>query len=188
VQVRRNGARHRSVVAMTKMSRLAASIQRDLLRAEPTRTRAPECFACGRSFMPLPSTGDDNVHAFCSARCRQAYDAGFPAHNSGKVDVFAVPLSAWRVVAGPPGVEIGSQYYAPIIEAVERQRKRLARRNGGKDLIRPRKLCQRCGAKLPVWINGKQVRSDRKFCIACSPNPRFGTRARPGGLTAKKAA
>ena len=171
-----------------KTATLAAILARDLLRTEPTRTSdAAECFACGRSFLPRPSTGDDNVHAFCSARCRQAYDVGFPAYNSNKVDVFAVPLSAWRVVAGPPAIEIGSQHYAPIIEAVERQRKRLARSSGG-ELIRPRKLCQRCGAKLPVWINGKQVRSDRKFCTACSPNPRSGTRGRSGGLTAKKAA
>jgi hypothetical protein len=170
-----------------KTATLAAAIQRDLLRTEPAKTETPTCYACGRSFLPRSSTGDDNTHAFCSTRCREAYDAGFPAYNGSKVDVFAVPLSAWRVVAGPPGIEIGSQYYAPIIEAVERQRKRLARGSGG-ELIRPRKLCQRCGAKLPVWINGKQVRSDRKFCTACSPNPRSGTRGRSGGLTAKKAA
>ena len=147
-----------------------------------------ECFACGRPFMPRPSIGDDNSHAFCSTHCRDAYDTGFPAYSGSKLDVFAVPLSAWRVVAGPPGIEIGSQYYAPIIEAVERQRQRLAHSRSGAELIRPRKLCQRCGAKLPVWINGKQVRSDRKFCTACSPNPRSGTRARSGGLTAKKVA
>ena len=171
-----------------KTATLAAILARDLLRTEPTRTSdAAECFACGRSFLPRPSTGDDNVHAFCSPRCRQAYDVGFPAYDSNKVDVFAVPLSAWRVVAGPPAIEIGSQHYAPIIEAVERQRKRLARSSGG-ELIRPRRLCQRCGAKLPVWINGKQVRSDRKFCIACSPNLRSGTRGRFSGLTAKKVA
>ena len=154
---------------------LASAIQRDLLRTEPVRTNAPECFACGRSMVRRATDGDNNSR-FCSIRCQAAYDAGLPAHHSSKVDVFDVPLSAWRVVAGPPGVEIGSQHYAPIIEAVERRRKRSARGSGG-ELIRPRKLCQRCGAKLPVWINGKQVRSDRKFCTACSPNPRSGTRA-----------
>src|SRR6516225_10420919 len=103
-----------------KTATLAAILARDLLRTEPSRTSdAAECFACGRSFMPRPSTGDDNVHAFCSARCREAYDGGWPVYNSNKTDVFDVPMSAWGVVAGPPGVEIGSQYYAPIIEAVE---------------------------------------------------------------------
>ena len=171
-----------------KIATLAAILARDLLSTEPTKTETPTCYACGRSFMPRPSTGDDNVHAFCSAKCREAYDGGWPAYNNNKTDVFDVPMSAWLVVAGPPGVEIGSQYYAPIVEAIERQRKRLARGRSGEELIRPRKLCQRCGAKLPVWINGKQVRSDRKFCTACSPNPRSGTRARSGGLTAKKVA
>jgi endogenous inhibitor of DNA gyrase (YacG/DUF329 family) len=169
--------------------KLARAIQRDLLRDKPAKAVAPECHACGRSFMPKPSTGDDNTYAFCSARCREAYDNGWQAYSSNTTErVFSVLLSAWRVVAGPAGVEIGSQYYAPIIEAVERQRKRLVRSRSGEELIRPRRLCQRCGAKLPVWANGKQVRSDRKFCTACSPNPRSGTRAGSGGLAAKKVA
>jgi hypothetical protein len=72
-------------------------------------------------------------------------------------------LNGWRVIAGPPNIEIGSLYYAPIIEASKRKRQ------GETELIRPRRFCQRCGAKLPVWINGKQVRADRKFCDACRP-------------------
>jgi hypothetical protein len=84
---------------------LAAIIERDLLRTEPTRTsHAAECFTCGRPFMPRPSTGDCNVHRFCSARCREGYDDGFPAYRNRGVDVFDVPMSAWRVVAGPPGI------------------------------------------------------------------------------------
>src|SRR6516225_6822868 len=137
------------------------------LRTEPARTssQAAECFACGRSFLLRPSSGDDS-NRFCSTRCREGYDAGFPAYDPGYVrKLMDVPLAAWKVVAGPPGIEVGSQYYAPIIEAAERRRRRLARSKGAEELIRPRKLCQRCGAKLPVWVNGKQVRSDRKFCI-----------------------
>ena len=124
-----------------------------------------------RSFVPH----EDNDHA------------AYPAYNN-KMDVFDAPMSTWRLLAGPPGIEIGSQHYAPIIDAIERKRGRLTRSSGGVELVRPRKLCQRCGAKLPVWINGKQVRSDRKFCIACSPNLRSGTRGRFSGLTAKKVA
>jgi hypothetical protein len=68
-----------------KTSTLAAILERELLRTEePTKTSdARECFACGRPFMPRPSTGDDNTHAFCSARCREACDAGFPAYGGG---------------------------------------------------------------------------------------------------------
>jgi hypothetical protein len=72
-----------------KIVTLASILARDLLRTEPARSSdAGECFACGRPFLPRPSTGDDNTHAFCSARCREAYDAGFPAYNRRKLNVF----------------------------------------------------------------------------------------------------
>jgi hypothetical protein len=83
---------------------LATAIQRDLLRTEPTRTEAPECLPCGRPFLPQASTGEDNTHAFCSTRCREAYDGGWPAYNSNKMGVFDAPMSTWRLRAGPPGV------------------------------------------------------------------------------------
>ena len=54
-----------------RTSTLAAILTRDLLCTEPTRrSDAVECFACGRPFMPRPSIGDDNSHAFCSTHCR----------------------------------------------------------------------------------------------------------------------
>jgi hypothetical protein len=172
-----------------KTATLTAIIQRDLLRTERLKTDASECHTCGRSFMPRPSSRDDNTWRFCSTRCREAYDAGFPAYDPSYVRKLTdVSLAAWWVVAGPSSVEIGSQYYAPIIEAAERKRRRLTRSKVSEELIRPRKLCQRCGAKLPVWVNGKHVRSDRKYCTGCSPNTRSGTRGRSGGLTAKKVA
>ena len=170
-----------------KTATLTTIIPRDLLRTERPKTDPPACHTCGRSFMPRPSSGDYNTWRFCSTRCREGYDVGFPAYDLVR-KLTDVPLAAWRVAAEPPGIEVGSQYYAPIIEAAERKRRRLARSKGGEELIRPRKLCQRCGANLPVWVNGKQVRSDRKYCTACSPNPRSGTRGRSGGLTTKKVA
>jgi len=50
---------------------------------------------------------------FCSTRRREALDAGFaPAQDSNHARaVISIPLSAWRVVAGPPGIEIGAQFY-----------------------------------------------------------------------------
>jgi hypothetical protein len=63
-----------------KTATLTAAIQRDLLRTE-TKTSACECHTCGRPFMPRPSSGDDNTWAFCSTRCREAYDAGWPAYD-----------------------------------------------------------------------------------------------------------
>jgi hypothetical protein len=150
-----------------KPATLTAAIQRDLLRTDRPKTDAPKCHTCGRPFVPRPNNdGDDNTWAFCSTRCREYYDAGWPAYDPDYVrKITDVPLAAWKVVAGPPG--IGSQYYAPVIEASERVRKRLARSKGGQELIQPRKLCQRCGAKLPVWIDGRKVPASRKLCDGC---------------------
>jgi hypothetical protein len=56
--------------------------------------------------MPRPSTGDDNTHAFCSTRCREALDNGFPPYDPDQFRVLArtSDTSKFRVVAGPPGV------------------------------------------------------------------------------------
>src|SRR5688572_32804 len=70
------------------------------------------CFACGITLMPHASM------RFCSERCREAFDHGlapYDRHHHSDRAVLNVPLGAWRVRAGPPGIEIGSQYYASII-------------------------------------------------------------------------
>jgi hypothetical protein len=84
---------------------LAAAIERDLLRSEPTRTDAPECFACGRSFLPRPSDGEDTWR-FCSPRCREAYDAGLPPYDPDHSKKLASSFNpgGLRVVAGPRGL------------------------------------------------------------------------------------
>jgi hypothetical protein len=56
-------------------------------------------------------------------------------------------LRGWKVISGPPDVEIGSEYYADIIAASDRKWAELE----GRDLIPPRRLCAKCGARLPVW-------------------------------------
>jgi hypothetical protein len=84
---------------------LAAAIERDLLRTEPVRTDAPECFACGRSFLPRPSDGEATSR-FCSPRCREAYDAGLPPYDPDHSKKLASRFNpgGLRVVAGPPGL------------------------------------------------------------------------------------
>jgi hypothetical protein len=84
---------------------LAAAIERDLLRGEPARTYAPECFACGRSFLPRLSDGEDTGR-FCSRRCREAYDAGLPPYDPDQLKKLASRINpgGLRVVAGPPGL------------------------------------------------------------------------------------
>ena len=80
------------------------------------------CFACGRGYCK----GDGR---FCSTRCREAFDAGFPpAQDSNYARAMTnVPLAAWRVVAGPPGIEIGARFYESI----------LGRKSDGRGIVRP---------------------------------------------------
>ena len=85
------------------------------------------CFACGRGYC----RGDGR---FCSTRCREAFDAGFPpAPDSHYARAMTnVPLSAWRIVAGPPGIEIGARIY----DLLNRNEQR---KGGGRGIARPAK-------------------------------------------------
>jgi hypothetical protein len=64
------------------------------------------CFACGRN-MPI------GHGRFCSDRCREFYDAG--GDLTPDRDCLDIPPDGWLVVAGPPGTEIGSRYYADVL-------------------------------------------------------------------------
>jgi hypothetical protein len=84
---------------------LADAIARDILADRGRAPVSPTCFGCGRSF----GRGDGR---FCSSRCRAAFDAGLPAYDPHQARaVAAMPLSSWRVVAGPPGEVVGSRFY-----------------------------------------------------------------------------
>jgi hypothetical protein len=142
----------------SRSDRLADALLRDILDKPAATKPAPVCHACGRSYS---GAGYGVSGRFCSERCVAAYDAGLPAFEPGYVSrITAMPLSAWRIVAGPPDIEIGSNPWQSIIAASERKRAKL-------DLIRPRKLCESCGAKLPVWVNGRKVSAARKLCDGC---------------------
>jgi hypothetical protein len=60
-----------------------------------------ECHSCGYKFSNGRGLCAD---WFCSERCRDWYDNGMPAHGS------TTGTGGYRVVAGPPGIEIGSVY------------------------------------------------------------------------------
>jgi hypothetical protein len=84
------------------------------------------CHMCGKGIIAA---------RFCSDRCRAACDAGFPRSDPlYDRKVAASRLDGWRIVAGPPGVEIGAVYYAPYLEAIaarpSRTRKRQKVSNG----------------------------------------------------------
>ena len=158
--------------ARSSVAALADAILRDRQRERPTSTKTTaECFACGREYLYRDPDGDDSAR-FCSTRCREAYDAGFPraSDNPGLHPELMPNLyghEGWRVVAGPPWIEIGSLYYADLIALCERKRARLAKR-GVVEPLRPKRKCESCGRDIPNWRGtGKarrRTREDVKFC------------------------
>jgi hypothetical protein len=147
-----------------KTANLAAILAADLLRpsAAPSPSSSVECFTCGRSFSyRTPHT--DNSGRFCTPNCRLAFDHGLPPYEPPS-DPGKVPMRDWLVAAGPPGLERGSRYYAPLLD---RKRPRDPGGIPSEDLIRKRRTCSRCGARLPVWLRGKRVPLIRKFCDGC---------------------
>ena len=95
-------------------------------------TKPTTCFACGRSYgsTAVPFADGEGTSRFCSVRCREAFDAGFPPAQDESNYIRAmtnVPLAAWRVVAGPPGIGIGARFYESI----------LGRKSDGREVTRP---------------------------------------------------
>jgi hypothetical protein len=96
------------------IEKLAAALLRD--RERPTLANTSnECFACGRSYMCQPVSGDDNLR-FCSKRCQDAYDAGLPAHDPNRDRALTnLPLSAWLLN--------GTRFFEPILRGSKTRRK-----------------------------------------------------------------
>jgi hypothetical protein len=103
---------------------LAGQIERDLLRSDDAEPRddITRCFMCGHGMMY-------RGNRFCSDRCRDYYDAGNPGYAQDwlrpKVDWYGI--KSWKVIAGPPGVEVGSDYYRPLRDAFSAPRKQAKR-------------------------------------------------------------
>ena len=151
-------------------AKLAALIEEDRQKhAARPKYEAPKCFSCGREFTHKGPQGDDSGR-FCSSQCREAFDAGNRASEPPAVmveRVNRVPLRAWKITAGPPGIEVGSKYYADILDRGLKRPKRIGKLSND-ELIRPRRLCERCGNPLPVWLKGKKVPATRKYCAGCA--------------------
>jgi hypothetical protein len=108
------------------------------------RAQFASCFMCERTYTPKADTDDST--RFCSARCREAFDAGLPpgSENPGLHPELMPQLyghDGWRVVAGPPSLEVGSLYYASLLERCSRKPGEILHRSGGGVLI----ACRGCG-------------------------------------------
>jgi hypothetical protein len=170
-----------------KQTTLARAIERDLLRTEKPKTEAPRCHACGRSFMrmtgyarstalravvsrPNPE-GDDNTWAFCSARCREAYDNGWAAYdphyaNKSNPRWYSLPMGKYGFLIECLGC--GKDFDSKglrccSVECERDYRKRLEAEavmaEVGMDALVKRK-CEQCGGDIPNWRNGRRVRSN----------------------------
>jgi len=99
---------------MTKAEKLAAALLADRTRTDTRNANIVPCYICSHTFVYQGRRGDDlfSNGRFCSMHCQDWYDAGNGPISSS--DPFDVQLGDWLVIAGPPGVEIGSRYYAGI--------------------------------------------------------------------------
>ncbi len=82
-----------------------------------------ECFLCGRGMKPHGSR-------FCSPRCREAFDRGFPRHDPHHArSVMRLPLGGWKVVAPASGSPpAGASYYGPLLDGLRAARSARSRR------------------------------------------------------------
>ena len=180
--VRREGA---SVMLSTK--KLAAAIAADLLAERPKSAPVPVCFACGRGYMAKPSEGDDSIR-FCSVRCREAYDAGFPPYDPFYADKrnprwYSLPM-------GPKGFLIACAGCGKTFDSKglrccsiecerglgeKREVERLKAEAGieFESALGPKRKCEGCGGDIPRWRNGRKVSGKTRFC-----SPSCGQKAR----------
>jgi hypothetical protein len=147
-----------------KRPRLAAAIERDLLRSAPKPQSAPPCFTCGRSY----SRGDGR---FCHPRCRSAFDAGAPAYEPPDLGRF------YSLPKGPAGFWIDCAHCGKRFEsrgwrtcAVDCRRKAHERRANEADMadagieIPTKRKCEQCGDDIPNWRGGRRVSKATRFC------------------------
>ena len=141
------------------------------------RTDIVSCISCGQRFVYKFPEGD-NSGRFCSVRCQEYYDAG----GQPPQEIEDHGIRNWKVIAGP----LTGDPYTDIIAASDRKRSAAA---GQDELIRPKRFCARCGGRIPVWKDGREVQSRRRFCFICEPkNTAKAHRHRSRGISPKKAA
>jgi hypothetical protein len=108
---------------MMKRKDIAAIIERDLLHTQDAKPDTTRCFSCG-----LGMTCRDS--RFCSARCRKWCDDGNPGYaQDWLLRKPGHDLAGWRIVIGPPGVEVGADHCKPMLDAFSASRRDRGRRH-----------------------------------------------------------
>jgi hypothetical protein len=172
-----------------KTATLAGAIARDLLAERRLSPQYPECFACGRTYVPKPPSGDDSTR-FCSVRCREAFDAGFPPldpayHLKTNQRWYSLPLGRHGFLIECAGCSKTFDSRGLRCCSTECERTYRQRQQNQADLaeigmeIATKRKCEACGGNIPNWRNGRRVSKATRFCSS-----QCGQRARKalGGL------
>jgi predicted nucleic acid-binding Zn ribbon protein len=167
-----------------------------------------DCFSCGRSLVYRGTR-------FCSARCREWFDAGNPPYEP--LDTSKLYGATWRHVAGPSAgylprpmrmagklTERGRGFYIDCAGcgkefesrglrccSPECERALVARQKNLADMLdvpTEKRKCETCGANIPRWRNGRKVSKTTRFCSdKCSARARQVLRVQNGGFVAPNA-
>jgi hypothetical protein len=100
-----------------RQEQIASAIRRDLLHVDDDKGGdAVKCVSCGRGMTRRCG------NRFCRDRCRTWYDAGNPGHaQDWRQPKPCFGIAGWKVIAGSPGVEFGSDPYAALKPRDRRQ-------------------------------------------------------------------
>jgi hypothetical protein len=146
----------------TKTERLALAILRDRNnKQQPSSSLAPCCLTCGRTFAR-------GAARFCSANCREAFDAGFPPCQPLDIKYslpkgstgFLIDCAHCRKRFDSPGWRCCSAACAR-----EYRRKRALDAELDGDPFRAvKRKCLVCAGDIPNWRRGRRVSKAAKFC------------------------
>ena len=148
-----------------KRTRLAAAIERDILRQPSRPIPSPTCFTCGRSF----GRGDGR---FCSTRCRSAFDDGLPPYEPLDLDNY------YSLPKGPTGFHVdcahcrkrfdsrGLRCCSAECEQKYHQKQALDTELAADPFRSVKRKCLACGGDIPNWRKGRRVSKATRFCCA----------------------
>jgi hypothetical protein len=98
-----------------RAERLAAQLLADRQRERPKHNIVP-CWSCGTTYVYRGRQGDLNGN-FCSTRCQAWFDEGKATYEQQcehERKLMGAALGGFVVVAGPPELEVGANYYASV--------------------------------------------------------------------------
>ena len=139
--------------------------------AQPVNDESATCFACGRSYCK----GDGR---FCSTRCREAFDAGFPPYQTPAA-VYSLPMRGDGFVieckeCRREFASKGCRCCSVECERKYRDKEEIANTLAAVGTEQSTKRrCEGCDAGIPRWRKGRAVPKNTRFCSnKCSKKAR----------------